>query len=344
MNFGSFCTGIGAPEVAWSHLGWTPRFTSEIDPFACAVLDCRLPGVPNLGDVTRITTDAIPSDTLDLFVAGTPCQSFSQGGCRLGLDDPRGQLALTYLRLLRDLRGSRKPRWVVWENVTGAMSANDGRDFGTVLGLLGQLGYGYAYRVLDALNFGVAQRRRRVFIVGHLGDYRRAAAVLFDAEGGEGDSSPVVRKEMDAARGLRRGVGAAGCWWNGLDRTQTLDAVMAKKQCLPEKNRFPVVMVPTWQRCEACDDFWCNRHGSHTGDCDCPTLEELGFDPYEPSLLRYITPREAEALQGFEKDWTLVPFKGRVAPDTRRMKAVGNSMAVPVMFWIGKRIQMVDAL
>jgi DNA (cytosine-5)-methyltransferase 1 len=128
--------------------------------------------VPNLGDVTEIDADAV--EPVDLIVFGSPCQSFSVAGKRLGLDDPRGNLALVALRLVGRIR----PAWVVFENVPGLLSSDGGRDFGAFLGLLGECGYGFAYRILDAQHAGVPQRRRRVFVVGYLCD----RSVLTDAE------------------------------------------------------------------------------------------------------------------------------------------------------------------
>src|SRR6185437_2410388 len=142
------------------------------------------PDVPNLGDMTKY--QEWPDATIDLLVGGTPCQSFSVAGLRKGLADPRGNLMLTYLAIAERYA----PRWVVWENVPGVLSSNGGRDFGTFLGGLAELGYGFAYRVLDAQFFGVAQRRRRVFVVGCLGDWRRAAAVLFERASLSGHPAP----------------------------------------------------------------------------------------------------------------------------------------------------------
>lgn len=157
---------------------------SEIEPFPCAVLAHHYPGVPNWGDMTKYKE--WPDANVDLLCGGTPCQSFSVAGLRKGLDDPRGNLMLTFGAIAARYR----PRWLVWENVPGVLSSNGGRDFGTFLGMLGQLGYGFAYRVLDAQYFGVAQRRRRVFVVGYLGDWRRAAAVLFERHSLSGDPAP----------------------------------------------------------------------------------------------------------------------------------------------------------
>ncbi len=176
MRYGSVCSGIEAASAAWEPLGWQPAWFAEIETFPAAVLAHRWPSVPNHGDMTKFKE--WPDATIDILVGGTPCQSFSVAGLRKGLDDPRGNLMLTYLAIAARYR----PRWLVWENVPGVLSSNGGRDFAAFLTGLGQLGYGFAYRVLDAQYFGVPQRRRRVFVVGCLGSWRRAAAVLFERE------------------------------------------------------------------------------------------------------------------------------------------------------------------
>jgi len=184
MRYASVCSGIEAATVAWHSLGWTPVFFSEIEPFPCAVLAHHYPDVPNYGDMTKFKE--WPDATIDVLVGGTPCQSFSVAGLRKGLEDPRGNLMLTYLAIAERYR----PQWIVWENVPGVLSSNGGRDFGAFLGALGQLGYGWAYRVLDAQWFGVAQRRRRVFVVANARGWQRAAAVLFESESVRRDSPP----------------------------------------------------------------------------------------------------------------------------------------------------------
>ena len=178
MRYASVCDGIGAVHAAWQPLGWECAWTSEIEPFPAAVVDHHWK-LKNLGDMTKLTEEMLNEcGPVSLLCGGTPCQSFSVAGLRKGLEDPRGNLALRFTQLVGVLR----PEWVVWENVPGVLSSGNGRDFGTFLGALAELGYGFAYRVLDAQWFGVAQRRRRVFVVAHAGDWRRAAAVLFERE------------------------------------------------------------------------------------------------------------------------------------------------------------------
>ena len=195
MNYLSVCSGIEAATVAWKQLNWSPVGFSEIEPFPCAVLKHHYPGVTNYGDLTKNQEWGLAPGSIDLLVGGTPCQSFSCAGLRKGLADPRGNLALVFFGLADRL----KPKWIVWENVPGVLSSSGGRDFGAFLGALGQLGYGFAYRVLDAQFFGVPQRRRRVFLVGYLGDWRRAAAVLFEREGVRGNPPKSQEKRKDIA-------------------------------------------------------------------------------------------------------------------------------------------------
>ena len=202
LRYLSVCSGIEAATCAWHGLGWQPWAFSEIERFPSAVLAHHYPHVPNLGDMTKFKD--WPDATIDLLVGGTPCQSFSVAGLRKGLADPRGNLMLGFGALADRLR----PRWLVWENVPGVLSSNGGRDFGAFLGMLGILGYGFAYRVLDAQYFGVPQRRRRVFVVGHLGDWRRAAAVLFERHSLQGHPPP--RREARKATTGGAGVGAGG--------------------------------------------------------------------------------------------------------------------------------------
>ena len=291
LRYGSVCSGVEAATLAWHDLGWQPQFFSEIEPFCCRLLQHRFPSVPNLGDLTKFK-DWSDDIKLDLLVGGTPCQAFSVAGLRQGLADPRGNLALVFFGLLDKYR----PRWVVWENVPGVLSSSGGRDFGAFLGALAELGYGFTYRVLDAQHFGVPQRRRRVFVVGYLGDWRRAAAVLFER--------PSVRRDF-----------AAG-----------IHAVSSAPGSSPGESG-PIAF--NWMEAR------CFRAGPTTNPLRVQQTEAVLSD--EP---RRLTPRECERLQGMPDDWTLIPD----AKDSPRYKAIGNSMAVPVMRWIGEGIAAVEAL
>jgi DNA (cytosine-5)-methyltransferase 1 len=194
MNYLSVCSGIEAATVAWHHMGWKPVGFSEIDKFPSQVLAHHYPQVTNFGDMTKYKDWNI-NDSVGLLVGGTPCQSFSVAGLRKGLEDPRGNLALTYLGILDHFR----PKWCVWENVPGVLSSGSGKDFGSFLGALGELGYGWAYRVLNAQYFGVAQRRKRVFVIGHLGDWKPAAEILFESESLSRNTEKSRKKGQDSA-------------------------------------------------------------------------------------------------------------------------------------------------
>jgi DNA (cytosine-5)-methyltransferase 1 len=206
MNYLSICSGIEAATVAWHHMGWQPAGFAEIEKFPAQVLAHHYPNVRNYGDLTKHDAWGIEAGSVDLLVGGTPCQAFSVAGLRRGMEDERGQLTLEFVRLAARLR----PRWIVWENVPGVLSSGGGRDFGSFLGALGQLGYGYAYRVLDAQYFGVAQRRRRVFVVGYFGDWRRAAAVLFERESVRGNPPPRREAWEGSARSTAASLTSSG--------------------------------------------------------------------------------------------------------------------------------------
>lgn len=407
MRYASVCDGIGAVHVAWQPLGWTCEWTAEIDAFPSAVVQQRW-GFENYGDALMhagaadafnfMRWDYENAEGPEVIVSGTPCQSFSVAGFRQGLRDPRGGLMLTFVEIAERLR----PRWLVWENVPGVLSSNRGRDFGALLGALGHLGYGWAYRVLDAQWFGLAQRRRRVFLVGCLGDQRRAGSVLFERESVCRDNPP--KREKGACSTFN----SSCCLDGGVKR----EGVML------------------WQPRKDCGNDWCNIHGQHAADCGCPHLEEWSCDPAETPMpgrdqgvkvftgdgvvadpisaneahaythegnnfclhncvgipfaksrraqsadddetwvagdvaptincfdqgdtratvavasefrVRRLTPRECERLQGFPDDYTAITFRGKPAADGPRYKAIGNSMAVPVMRWIGERIAAVE--
>ena len=241
MRYLSVCSGIEAASCAWHPLGWTAVAFSEIEKFPSAVLAHHYPGVPNWGDMTKF--QEWPDADVDVLVGGTPCQSFSVAGLRKGLADPRGNLALTYLAIADKYR----PEWLVWENVPGVLSSGGGRDFGSFLGGLGELGYGWAYRVLDAQYFGLAQRRKRVFVVASLGGWQRAAAVLFDSASLRGDSAPSRAPGQSPTASLRtRAPGSGG---QGTDWEHTVAHALAARAgsalCAPDIQTFLPVVTGT---------------------------------------------------------------------------------------------------
>ena len=338
MNYGSVCSGIEAASQAWHTLGWKPSFLSEIDEFPRAVLHHHYPDVPIHGDFTTIEEDQYES--IDLLVGGTPCQSFSIAGLRGGLSDDRGNLALEYLRLADRLSA----RWLVWENVPGVLSSSGGRDFGSFLGALAQLGYGFAYRVLDAQFFGVAQRRRRVFLVGYRGDYRRAASVLFESESLRRDTAPSRSPGQRVAPTVVSGPPFSR---TGNERVECEAIIVGAldtecglaRQTQQSFNSHHYVTA----RMRGFGDYECDGTASTVKARDYKDATDLVAE--KDLGVRRLTPVECERLQGFPDNFTQVDWRGKDAidcPDSHRYKALGNSMAVPVMQWIGSRIDTVD--
>lgn len=243
MVYGSVCSGIEAATVAWHKLGWKPAWFSEIDAFPCKVLAHHYPNVPNLGDMTKLSENEIYNNTvINLLVGGTPCQSFSIAGLRGGLDSTNGNLALEFCRIL--LR--KQPRWFVWENVPGVFSSFSGEeteggeitetsDFASILAGFQECGYSCAYRILDSQYFGVPQRRRRVFVVGYLGDnWRPSAAVLFERESLRRDFTPSRKEGEKVAGNTEKGFDKRGKW--PAEIVSTLDCTFGTKQGLDDQH------------------------------------------------------------------------------------------------------------
>jgi DNA (cytosine-5)-methyltransferase 1 len=512
MKYLSVCSGIEAVSVAWQPLGWEPAMFAEIDPFCCWLLRSRyrasrpifmpsphdaasrkeakqrtaairnivaLPAdgaVINAGDFTRIGKQDV--GTIDLLAGGTPCQSFSIAGLRAGLDDPRGNLTIEFARLADRLR----PLWLVWENVPGVLSIDDGRTFGAFLGLLVQLGYGVAYRVLDAQFFGVPQRRRRVFVVGYLGDWRVAAAIFLEWHGLSGyppprrearkDVAPTISARTHGGGGLGTDFDLDGgliqqLAFGGNNTSGPIDVATAANACASASGRMDFETETFIAHSLSADGFdasedgtgrgvplvagtMSTRYGDSSGrdlsdssallpvafnlrgrdggampesadaasvrsasggssnsyvafsakdygaDVDeiAPTLRGMGHESSHANgggqvavaftlhgsdgtastatptdvagsvrtkppgsienssttiaqqgmAVRRLTPRECERLQGFPDDYTLVEYRGKLAADGPRYRALGNSMAVPVMRWIGQRIAAVHEI
>ena len=312
MIYGSVCSGIEAASVAWEPLGWTPAFFSEISPFCSSLLKHHYPQVTNHGDFTRLIPlyHAGEGPKLDLLVGGTPCQSFSIAGLRGGLSDARGGLALSFVQLV----AASRPRWVCWENVPGSLSSDGGRAFASLVGGLQELGYGVAWRVLDAQYVrvdgfprAVPQRRRRVFLVGHSsGDVRRPAAVLFEPESVRGDRPPSRRKREEVAGASGRGLEAG----------------------------IPAV-------CGTLADGAHHGGGLNGQDAFSGRIIPVQEDPWR---VRRLSPLECERLMGFPSGWTDIPKKHKRPVDGNRYKALGNSIAVNCIRWLGQRIGKVDAI
>ena len=479
MTFGSVCSGIEAASVAWKPLGWRASFLSEIEPFPRAVLQHHFPQVPLHGDFTTIQTGQY--EPIDLLVGGTPCQSFSVAGLRGGLADGRGNLALEFLRLADRLR----PRWVLWENVPGVLSSTShdapdpcappdnlpegaewvGEDeydsdeshaFACFLAGLSELGYGWAYRSLDAQYFGLAQRRERVFVVGYLGDWRHPAAVLFEPASLRGDHPPrreagqrpagtissrttgggglgtdfdldggLVANTLSASRGaacahaadletyipvataLRARDGSKGvdsdCTdtliplaFGGNNCSGPIDIATAVNAHGGPHGRLDfesetfiahalrgeghdasedgtgrgTPLVPVSYRTSSNCGAWetGDRIDALTTGTD-QTSHLIGFQSSQSGVrevsthatldanngsrrhngvvagaaVRRLMPIECERLQGFPDGYTAITYRGKPAADGPRYKAIGNSMAVPVMRRIGRRIAQQEA-
>ena len=240
VRYISLFSGVEACSVAWHHMdNWIPKVFAEFDAFPSAVLKHQFPHVPNVGDVTKHEWKQYEGQ-IELVVGGSPCQSFSVAGKRLGMDDPRGNLALHYLRIIDEV----KPKWFIFENVPGLLSSDNGGDFATFLREVERIGYGCAYRVLDAQYFGVPQRRRRLFVVGHIdGDWRRAASVLFEPESLQGNNPPSRKKRQEAPRDAGPSTPSSGEYWNGRGIANTLTA-KGDDDRMPDKGRFHGVIVP----------------------------------------------------------------------------------------------------
>jgi DNA (cytosine-5)-methyltransferase 1 len=344
-----------------------------------AVVDNHF-GYTNLGDMTKITeNDLEKRGPVDILVGGTPCQSFSVAGLRRGLDDPRGNLALRFLQLA----GAIRPRWVLWENVHGVLSSDNGWAFAAIIGALVECGYGFAYRILDAQYFGVPQRRRRVFVVGYLGDWRRAAAVLFERESLSGHSPPSreTREEVTGTISARTQAGGGfgtdfdidgGCVSMSLNGHGGIGRIDAESKTFVTAplTQSPYADNKSWESLLVAhalrgEGFDASEDGTGRGtplipvayrtSGNCGVMKQgnrtaalsCNTDQTQQIInghfgVRRLTPRECERLQGFPDDYTLVEFRGKPAKDGPRYKALGNSMAVPVMRWIGERINQVE--
>jgi DNA (cytosine-5)-methyltransferase 1 len=440
MNYLSLCSGIEAATAAWHHMGWKPVGFSEIEKFPSLVLQHHYPSVTNYGDMTKYKEWSI-NEPIDLIVGGTPCQSFSVAGLRKGLEDSRGNLALTYVGLLDHF----KPKWFIWENVPGVLSSNGGQDFSAFLSALAYIGYGFAFRVLDAQHFGVPQRRRRVFVVGHSRGWQHPAKVLFEQGCLSGDLTKGRKKRKETPSNIGTGFAYGGSnpnisdtvtnkwhkgsggpsgnecglfvaqvyeWHNQDSRIKPIDVastlscnaggreghlVQRVYENHPSDSRVKEMgdvcqtVTSTWgmgggnvpfvQQAVAIQDTsgrdkaqngkgW-NEEVSYTLDATglqgvaciggqhpnaaigvekSPTLTNAmgaggGHVPLinQTMAVRRLTPTECERLQGFPDGYTDIMPNGKQTPDGPRYKALGNSMAVPVMRWIGERINKLVA-
>lgn len=420
MRFGSVCSGIEAATVAWHPLGWEAAWLSEIEPFPCAVLKHHYPDVPNHGDMTLLPEKILSGEVEapDLFCGGTPCQAFSVAGLRNSLDDARGNLSLTFVGIANAIDHVRSIRRdasaiIFWENVPGVLNTKDNA-FGCFLGALAgeteqivppgekwtNSGCVFgpqrtvAWRVLDAQYFGVAQRRRRVFVVASAREDFNPAEVLFEFEGLRRDTAPSreARKVTPTISSSGTGVSRVGfnCEDEWFIETPAIDSytpssiggyregvgtlranggdigggsenlVAARMVAFGEYIDDNTASAMKARDYKDATDLVAQaiplntmtmqgrpsdegRMGSGIGEPGdpCPTLTKAHSHAVAtPMAVRRLTPTECERLQGFPDGYTNIPWRKAVeAPDGPRYKALGNSWAVPVVAWIGKRIQ-----
>ena len=359
IRYGSVCSGVEAASLAWEPIGWQPAWFAEIEPFPAAVLAHRWPHVVNHGDMTRIADGILAGDieAPDVLVGGTPCQAFSVAGLRGSLSDARGNLTLEFVRIFDAIdavrrRGGKSPAVAVWENVPGVLNTHDNA-FGCLLGALcgadGALQPAggrwtdagvvsdrrvVAWRILDAQYFGVPQRRRRVFVVAGAGSID-AAEILFERAGLQGDSAPGGNTGEDIAT---LNAGSAGTQSGGMTLCMAhgqggAEIRIDSAPTLTCNHEAPIVVNGRQDPCVSDTAFalGCQHNGMDN-------VLSCGHTP------RRLTPRECERLQGMPDDHTRIPWRGKPAddcPDGPRYKAIGNSMAVPVMRWIGERMRQV---
>lgn len=370
MRFLSVCSGIEAASVAWVPLGWKAVAFAEIETFPSAVLAYHYPNVPNLGDMRGISGVEF-CGKIDILVGGTPCQSFSIAGRRRGLDDERGSLALEFVRIADES----EPAFVVWENVPGVLS-DRGNAFGCFLGALAgersqleppggrwtHAGYvlgprrAIAWRVLDAQYFDLPQRRCRVYVVACPRNGADPREVLFEFGGVRRDTPPCREAQKNTARTIEAGFGR-GCQTGQTTFdimhasyvpeivSQAISAKWSKGTSGPPGNEYHnFVVTPSAGNSLSSREAILAFHGSQDpcvlGDVTHPCGRNGGRETcvMQGSCVRRLTPRECERLQGFPDDYTAIVYRGKPAADSPRYKALGNSMAVPVMHWIGKRI------
>lgn len=357
LTFGSVCSGIEAASVAWEPLGWIPAWFSEIEPFPCELLDQRLPWAMNYGDMTTLPERirAREIEAPDLLCGGTPCQAFSVAGKRQSLADNRGNLTLIFCEIanaIEDVRNEDElpPPIIFWENVPGVLHTKDNA-FGCFLGeLCGALlplevpsrkwpsagivtgaKRSVAWRTLDAQFFGVPQRRKRVFVIASSRQGFNPAKVLFERPSLHGDSCESTEKRKVTTAYAES---SFGTFRQTDDQAGTLKASGgvigggAETLIIDISHRSDVI-----RECGETSPTLTARMG--TGGNNVPCIQE-------EAAVRRLTPVECERLQGFPDDWTKISYRGKdedECPDSPRYKAIGNSWAVPVVRWLGERIQ-----
>lgn len=330
MRVGSLFAGIGGFDLGLEKAGWHVRWQVEVDPRCIGVLKRHWPGVDRYHDIREVSADELAP--VDLVCAGFPCQGVSVAGRRLGLRDPRSALFWEFTRVVQALR----PRWVVLENVPGLLSSAGGRDMATVLWALEELGYGWAYRTLDSRYFGVAQRRRRVFIVGSLGDWAGASKVLFERQGRSWDTRPGRKTGQEAASGPPDGPGEA------CRVVSTLTAAGAGRGYrIGSDEAAGGHIVLCVQDARSLDKRQNGLGVSEDLSFTLSSVERHAVLDEGACAIRRLTPREWERLQCFPDDWTLLDNTGKPIADSHRYRMLGNAVTTSVAYWLGERLRRV---
>lgn len=354
MECWSFFTGIGGLDLGFERAGIKCVLQVENGRSANRILRRHYPDVHRAGDIKEFE----PSGTTDVIFGGFPCQDVSIAGDRAGLAGERSGLWFEFHRIVKRTR----PQWVVVENVPGLLSSNRGRDLAIVLRGLVECGYGVCYRVLDAQYFGVPQRRRRVFIVGHLGD-GRAAEILFEREGRSGRSTAGREARQgvaaitteSAARGVARtlttknqridfetetfvvGTLAAAHGRNrGLGNEAETDLLVTTpfpSRSVTNSDHRGELLTFAYQQSAGSGRTQIVRAGQYAGTISANRNEGILHNG-----VRRLTPLECERLQGFPDGWTAFDDKGKPLSDGARGFLLGNAVCVPNAEWIARRI------
>ena len=335
----SLFAGVGGFDLAMQRNGINVVATVEIDKNARGVLQHQFPEVTHFEDVTKVSGDDLRSAGFipdrGIITGGFPCQDLSVAGKRAGLAGQRSGLYWEIIRLVDEL----SPKYLVLENVPGLLSSNDGRDMGIVIGALTERGYGVSWRVLDAQYFGVAQRRRRVFIVGCAGDNGRSSSEILDLTNSlRGDSAPRRQKEQDVASNVVGSIAENSTTDNANNvkvGPLTATGMSSVKGTETSDSHHLVIMSNNPDVANALPASLYHHGTVVNQDVDS---NHLVIGP----AVRRLTPSECERLQGFPDGWTsqrIDEKKGLIAQaDSARYKQMGNAVAVPVVEWIFNRL------
>ena len=343
LTIASTFSGVGGIDLAFERAGCRTALLCEKDKHAAAVLRHHWPDTPIHDDITELTADDLhaagcrPESTV--LIGGFPCQDLSVAGARRGMGaGTRSGLYWHLDRLMAEFR----PAWVVFENVPGLLSSQDGRDMGAVVGSLAERGYGWAYRVLDAQHFGVPQRRRRVVIVGRLGDSGATPArVLLEPEGGDRDSAEGGPSGAIAAaspaRGVSEVVGSLQAHHGRLDADSAGGGHLVRmtfQKVIRSGARDADGNLPP--------EVWAERDIAATLNLNDLGSESRAVELIVDTEVRRLTPLECERLQGHPDGWTLHATRPDGTTyeqsDSQRYKQMGNGVAVPVFEWVAHRL------